>query len=119
MKRLIAILLLLLFTGYGFSAELPSAPQAQSTSDYGSGFSFDNQLYALQGASVSLAVGIISHRPWLGAASGVGSCMIWRAAHDQGYRSNPMFANNRILFCAAGAAAGYGTMKLIHIHRAK
>ena len=116
MKRLIAVLLLLL-TAFGFSAELPNAPQPQSTNDNGSGFSFDNQLYALQGASVGLAVGLVSHRPWLGAASGVGSCMLWRAVHDQGYKNDPMFTNNRIAFCAAGAGAAYVTMKLIHIHR--
>jgi len=116
MKPLMVVLLLL-FTACGFSAELPNGPQPQTSNDYGPGLSFNNQLYALQGASVGFAAGLITHRPWLGAASGVGSCMLWRAVHDLSHKNDPMFARNRIAFCAAGAGAAYVTMKLIRTHR--
>ncbi len=107
-------------------SNLPSAPRPNAThatatqrnTAYSSGFGFDNQLYVAQGFGVAIMVGQFSNRPWLGAASGVGSCMLWRAVHDQGYRNDGMFSSNRVAFCAIGSAAGYATGKyLFHIHR--
>jgi len=97
-------------------AQWPATPQPQPpktsppsvnkfTNDYGPGFSFDNQLYALQGGVVSFAVGEITGRPWLGVASGVGSCGLYRIIHIQGYHNDRFFGQNRMEFCAAGSAA--------------
>lgn len=107
MKYVVSLFLLLF-------ANLCWGQSAKST-EYGSGFSFDNQLYALQGASVSLATGLVTHRPWVGAVSGVGSCMAFRAVHDQGYSHDTMFSSDRIAFCAVGSAGGYVINKLMHV----
>ena len=105
--------------------KLPNAPQPQpsqtqpahTVSEYGAGFSFDNQLYALQGGAVSMIVGTLTYRPWLGLASGVGSCALYRAIHDQYHRNDALFGYHRMEFCAAGAVGTYGLMKLLHVHR--
>jgi hypothetical protein len=107
-------------------SNLPNAPRpnvtrataTQTNTAFSSGLGFDNQLYAVQGWGAAIMVGSFTDRPWLGAASGVGSCMLWRAVHDQGYSKDGMFSSNRIAFCAIGSAAGYATDKwLFHIHR--
>jgi hypothetical protein len=103
------------------NAPTPNATQAtatQTNTAFSSGLGFDNELYAVQGWGVAVMVGQFTNRPWIGAASGVGSCMLWRAVHDQGYRNDGMFSSNRVAFCAIGSAAGYATGKyLFHIHR--
>ncbi len=102
---------------------LPNAPQpntSQPDNTFSSGLGFDNQLYVLQGLGVSMMVGQFTSRPWLGATSGVGSCMLWRGIHDQGYTNDRMFSSNRVVFCALGSAVGYATDKwLFRIHRGK
>ncbi len=110
------------------TANLPNAPRPNTTqanssqpnSAFSSGLGFDNQLYVLQGWGTAIMVGPFTNRPWLGAAAGVGSCMLWRAVHDQGYKNDGMFSSNRMAFCAVGSAAGYVTDKwLFHVHRDK
>jgi hypothetical protein len=101
---------------------LPNAPQPQPkpvtmNNDYAAGFSFDNQRYMLLGGVVSLSVGMISNRPWLGLASGVGSCALYRVIHIQGYHNDKFFGQNRMEFCAVGSLGGYGLMKLMHVHK--
>jgi hypothetical protein len=109
-------------------SNLPNAPRPNTTraiatrtnTAFSGGLGFDNQLYVVQGWGAATTVGPLTNRPWLGAASGVGSCMLWRAIHDQGYSNDGMFSSNRIAFCAIGSAAGYATDKwLFHIHRIK
>jgi len=111
-------------------AQWPATPQPQPpktsppsvnkfTNDYGPGFSFDNQLYALQGGGIAMIVGTMTYRPWLGLASGVGSCALYRVIHIQGYHNDKFFGSNRMEFCAAGALASYGLTKLMHVHREK
>jgi len=122
-----AVILFLFVYAAAVAQNWPSAPQPQpsptaskppvSSNDYAAGFSFDNQLYALQGGVVSLAVGTMTGRPWLGLASGVGSCAIYRIIHIQGYHNDKFFGQNRIEFCAAGSIASYGVMKLMHVRR--
>lgn len=112
MRASVALLLFLLASNAG-AATLPDAPQPVKTADYSSGFGFDNQIYALQGFAVSSLVGPITRRPWLGAAAGVGSCMAWRAIHDQSYVNDGMFSSNRVAFCALGSAVGYATTKWV------
>src|SRR5438309_6780309 len=62
-------------------AQWPATPQPQPTvtkppvvtvrsNDYAAGFSFDNQLYALQGGGVAIIVGTLTYRPWAGLAAG-------------------------------------------------
>jgi hypothetical protein len=104
--------------GRPMASNLSNAPQP--TGAYSSGFGFDNQLYFLQGWGVTTMVAPLTNRPWVGAAAGVGSCMLWRAVHDQGYTNDGMFSSNRVAFCAAGSAAGYVTSKwLFHARRKK
>jgi hypothetical protein len=102
---------------------LPNAPQpntAEPDNTFSSGLGFDNQLYVLQGLGVATMVGQFTNRPWLGATAGVGSCMLWRVVHDQGYTNDRMFGSNRVAFCALGSAVGYATDKwLFGIHRGK
>jgi hypothetical protein len=109
-------------------SNLPNAPRPNATrttaiqtnTAFSSGVGFDNQLYAVQGWGVAIMVGQFTNRPWLGAASGVGSCILWRTVHDQGYRNDGMFSSNRVASCAIGSAAGYATGKgLFHIHRGR
>lgn len=124
MKSLIIIVSLMLASIAAVASTLPDAPQPQAavpgSNGYSSGFGFDNQLYALQGWTVAVMVGPLTNRPWLGAAAGIGSCMTWRAIHDQGYKNDPMFGYNRVAFCALGAATGYATDKwLFRIHKDK
>lgn len=100
------------------ASNLPNAPQPSNS--FSKGFGFDNQLYLLQGWGVTNIVAPLTNRPLLGAAAGVGSCMLWRAVHDQGYKNDGMFSSNRVAFCALGSAAGYATDKwLFRIHRNK
>ena len=92
-----------------------TAPPIVRSNDFGKGFSFDNQTYALQGGGVAIIVGTLTYRPWLGLVAGVGSCAVYRAIHNP----NGFFASNRMEFCAAGAAGSYVLMKLMHVHRPK
>lgn len=105
-------------------AQWPATPQPQPTvtkppvvtvrsNDYAAGFSFDNQLYALQGGGVAIIVGTLTYRPWAGLAAGVGSCALYRAIHNPQH----FFASNRMEFCAAGSLVSYGVMKLMHVRR--
>jgi hypothetical protein len=56
----------------------------------------------------------------MGAAAGVGSCLAYRAIHDQGYSNDHLFSSNRVAFCSVGAVAAYATNKWIfHIRRNK
>jgi hypothetical protein len=80
---------------------------------YGHGFQTDNQQYMLQGYAVSFGVGVATKRPWMGAAAGVGSCLAYRAIHDQGYANDHLFSSNRVAFCAAGSVAAYATNKWV------
>jgi hypothetical protein len=91
----------------------------KAANEYGSGFSFNNQLYTLQGAAVSLTTGMITRRPWMGAVAGVSSCLAYRAIHDRGYANDPLFSGNRVAFCAAGSAGGYVLNKVMHIRKKK
>ena|SRR5437660_5491767 len=105
-------------------AQWPATPQPQPSAtkppvvtvrsnDYAAGFSFDNQLYALQGGGVAIIVGTLTYRPWAGLAAGVGSCALYRAIHNPQH----FFASNRMEFCAAGSLVSYGVMKLMHVRR--
>lgn len=117
-KSAIALLCVLLFSAFAHAADLPNAPQPNT--EYSSGFGFDNQLYFMQGYGVALGVGSLAHRPWMGAVAGVGSCMAWRAFHDQGYQHDGMFTSNRMAFCGLGSVAGYVTNKwLFRVHRSQ
>jgi hypothetical protein len=114
-KALVMSVILLLSVG-GQASDLPNAPQPNN--EFSSGFGIDNQLYFMQGYSVAIGVGPLTHRSWMGAAAGVGSCMLWRAVHDQGYKNDSLLSSNRVAFCALGSAAGYATDKwLFRIHR--
>jgi len=119
MKALVAVLLISIVA----AAELPNAPTPQTEGNYyGSGFNTDNQLYVLQGFGVSALVGGITNRPWIGGASGVGSCMLYRAIHDPmvpAIQHDTMFARNRILFCGVGSAGGYVMLKVLHVGKKK
>jgi len=127
MKHLIFAFTLLFLPFACFAQGWPTTPQPQSkpspvtprSNDYAAGFSFDNQLYALQGGGIAMIVGTMTYRPWLGLASGVGSCALYRAIHIQGYHNDKFFGSNRMEFCAAGALASYGLTKLMHVHREK
>jgi hypothetical protein len=121
MKALISIILLLVVSAA--ASDIPNAPQPNTSPvdhSFSSGFSADNQLYLLQGWGVTTIVGPLTGRPWLGAATGVGSCMLWRAVHDQNYTNDRMFSSNRVAFCALGSAVGYATDKwVLRVHRNK
>jgi hypothetical protein len=87
---------------------------------YGYGFQTDNQLYTLQGYAVSFGVGVSTKRPWMGGAAGVGSCLAYRAIHDQRYSNDHLLSSNRVAFCAVGSVAAYATNKWVfRIHRNK
>ena len=118
--------LALLVSSTACLAQWPATPQPQPsspktsppsvnkfTNDYAAGFSFDNQLYALQGGGVAIIVGTLTYRPWLGLAAGVGSCAVYRAIHNP----HGFLASNRMEFCAAGSLGSYGLMKLMHVRR--
>jgi len=116
--------LALLLSSTACLAQWPATPQPQPpatkppivtprTNDYAAGFSFDNQLYALQGGGVAIIVGTLTYRPWAGLAAGVGSCALYRAIHNPQH----FFASNRMEFCAAGSLVSYGVMKLMHVRR--
>jgi hypothetical protein len=92
---------------------LTNGPKPPADNRYGRGFQTDNQLYMLQGYSVSFGVGVATKRPWMGAAAGVGSCLAYRAIHDQGYANDHLFSSNRLAFCAAGSVAAYATNKWV------
>jgi hypothetical protein len=121
MKALISIILLLVVSAA--ASDIPNAPLPNTPPldhSFSSGFSADNQLYMLQGWGVTTIVGPLTHRPLLGAATGVGSCMLWRAVHDQGYTNDRMFSSNRVAFCALGSAVGYATDKwALRVRRGK
>ena len=89
------------------------APKPPANNRYGPGFQTDNQLYMLQGYAVSFGVGVATKRPWMGAAAGVGSCLAYRAIHDQGYANDHLFSSNRVAFCAAGSVAAYAMNKWV------
>jgi hypothetical protein len=92
---------------------LTEAPKPRVNNWYGHGFQTDNQQYMLQGYAVSFGVGVATKRPWMGAAAGVGSCLAYRAIHDQGYANDHLFSSNRVAFCAAGSVAAYATNKWV------
>jgi hypothetical protein len=99
---------------------LTEASKQLANNWYGHGFQTDNQQYMLQGYAVSFAVGVATKRPWMGAAAGVGSCLAYRAIHDQGYANDHLFSSNRVAFCAAGSVAAYVTNKwMFRIRRNK
>lgn len=100
------------------ASSLTDAPKPPASNWYSHGFQADNQLYMLQGYAVSFGVGVSTKRPWMGAVAGVGSCLAYRAIHDQGYSNDHLFSSNRVAFCAVGSAAAYATNKWVfHIHR--
>src|SRR5437016_6842895 len=121
MKHLIFAFTLLFLPFACFAQGWPTTPQPQSkpspvtprSNDYAAGFSFDNQLYALQGGGIAMIVGTMTYRPWAGLAAGVGSCALYRAIHNPQH----FFASNRMEFCAAGSLVSYGVMKLMHVRR--
>jgi len=92
---------------------LTEVPKPRSNNWYGHGFQTDNQQYMLQGYAVSFGVGVVTKRPWMGAAAGVGSCLAYRAIHDQGYANDHLFSSNRVAFCAAGSVAAYVTNRWV------
>jgi hypothetical protein len=130
MKSIVALLITLALAGSAFAelpdAPLPQPPRAATTTpaptgnDFGKGFQMDNQLYLLQGTGVSLIIGELSRRPWIGAAAGIGSCMAYRGVHDRKYRNDGMFSSNRIAFCGLGSAGGYVINKWVFkVHKAR